>query len=72
MIVCIWQIVTPPKDDADWSKLGLKEGLTLMLVGTPGDLPAEPPQKTIFVEDLSEQELGTLVQVNCRTPHPFP
>jgi len=50
------------EDDADWSKLGLKEGLTLMLVGTAGELPAEPPKKTLFMEDLTEHELGTLVQ----------
>jgi len=50
------------EDDGDWTKLGLKGGQTLMLVGTAGELPPEPQKATIFVEDLSEHELGTLVQ----------
>lgn len=54
------------EDDADWATLGLKNGANLMLMGTAGELPAEPPKKTIFVEDLSEKELGMLQQA----PHP--
>jgi len=51
------------EDDADWSKLGVKAGMSLMLMGTAGELPVEPPKNaTIFVEDLSESELGSLVQ----------
>eukprot|EP01089_Gocevia_fonbrunei_P015612 TRINITY_DN4609_c0_g1_i1.p1 TRINITY_DN4609_c0_g1~~TRINITY_DN4609_c0_g1_i1.p1 ORF type:complete len:466 (-),score=103.12 TRINITY_DN4609_c0_g1_i1:63-1460(-) len=48
-------------DDADLSTLGLKAGSSFMLVGTAGELPKEPP-KTIFVEDLTDQQKTTLLE----------
>jgi len=38
------------KDDADWASVGLKPNMSIMLMGTPGELPKEPV-KTDFAED---------------------
>jgi len=41
------------KDDADWGKAGLKQGMKLMLMGTADQIPiAAPEVQTKFVEDL--------------------
>jgi ubiquitin carboxyl-terminal hydrolase 14 len=49
------------KDDADMTKLGLKEGQKLMLMGTAGEGLAEPAEKMTFLEDLpEEQQQGAL------------
>lgn len=48
------------KDDADMSTLGLKEGQTLMMMGSAEELPKEPVQKTVFMEDLSTDDQATL------------
>ncbi|GFP53046.1 ubiquitin carboxyl-terminal hydrolase 6 [Trichoderma asperellum] len=47
------------KDDADMSKLGLKAGQNIMMMGTPGDGGADlvrPSQAIKFVEDMTEAE----------------
>ncbi|TGZ84607.1 cysteine proteinase [Ascodesmis nigricans] len=48
------------KDDADMSKLGLKPGQTLMMMGTPsGKVIQAPKQKMQFVEDMTDAELAS-------------
>lgn len=47
------------KDDADMSKLGLKAGQIIMMMGTPGSGGSElvrPKDKIKFVEDMTEAE----------------
>lgn len=47
------------KDDADMSKLGLKAGQTIMMMGTPSSGSAElvrPKDAVKFVEDMTEAE----------------
>ncbi|PTB45103.1 hypothetical protein M441DRAFT_158598 [Trichoderma asperellum CBS 433.97] len=47
------------KDDADMSKLGLKAGQNIMMMGTPGDGGADlvrPSEAIKFVEDMTEAE----------------
>ncbi|XP_076881833.1 ubiquitin carboxyl-terminal hydrolase 7-like [Bidens hawaiensis] len=44
------------KDDADWSKLGIKEGQKLMMVGTADEIVKAPEQGPVFMEDLPEEE----------------
>lgn len=49
------------KDDQDMSKLGLKNGATLMMMGTPSGGPGEirkPEGKTKFLEDMTEAEVA--------------
>ncbi|KAL2147410.1 hypothetical protein VTI28DRAFT_9874 [Corynascus sepedonium] len=47
------------KDDADMSKLGLKPGQVIMMMGTPGEGGAQvvrPTEKIKFLEDMTEAE----------------
>jgi ubiquitin carboxyl-terminal hydrolase 14 len=44
------------KDDSDLNTLNIKEGHTFMMMGTIGELPSEPPQKTLFIEDMSDRQ----------------
>jgi ubiquitin carboxyl-terminal hydrolase 14 len=49
------------KDDADMSKLGLKSGQVIMMMGTSSGEGAEllrPKEKTKFVEDMTEAEMA--------------
>ncbi|USP81144.1 Ubiquitin carboxyl-terminal hydrolase 6 [Curvularia clavata] len=51
------------KDDADMSKLGLKPGQTLMMMGTPsgsGMVIEKPKVPTKFLEDMDEAEAAQL------------
>ncbi|GJP30407.1 hypothetical protein CLOM_g1081 [Closterium sp. NIES-68] len=44
------------QDDADWSKLAIKDGQRLMMMGTADAAPVAPAQAVVFVEDLPEDE----------------
>ncbi|KAK3311491.1 uncharacterized protein B0T15DRAFT_490099 [Chaetomium strumarium] len=47
------------KDDTDMSKLGLKPGQVIMMMGTPGDggdAVVRPTEKIKFLEDMTEAE----------------
>ncbi|RKO88249.1 hypothetical protein BDK51DRAFT_20633, partial [Blyttiomyces helicus] len=46
------------KDDADMSKLGLKE-----MMGTAGELPKAPETQTVFVEDLSDAQIAQALKL---------
>ncbi|KAF7531709.1 hypothetical protein G7054_g8647 [Neopestalotiopsis clavispora] len=51
----------PLKDDADVSKLGLKSGQTIMMMGTPGEGPhvlERPKEPVKFAEDMTDAELA--------------
>ncbi|CAI5942998.1 unnamed protein product, partial [Closterium sp. NIES-65] len=50
------------QDDADWSKLGIKEGQRLMMMGTADAAPVAPAQAVVFVEDLPEEEQEAAAQ----------
>ncbi|KAM7205680.1 hypothetical protein V8F33_001006 [Rhypophila sp. PSN 637] len=52
------------KDDTDMSKLGLKAGQTIMMMGTPGEgggAIVRPTEKVKFVEDMTEAEAAQQV-----------
>ncbi|KAK4456995.1 hypothetical protein QBC42DRAFT_301539 [Cladorrhinum samala] len=52
------------KDDTDMSKLGLKDGQALMMLGTPGDSGdaiVRPTEKIKFLEDMTEAEAAQQV-----------
>lgn len=53
---------TTLKDDA-WGNIKLKEGLTILLMGTKEELPQEPAEKPIFLEDMSDHELATALEL---------
>ncbi|XP_051147985.1 ubiquitin carboxyl-terminal hydrolase 6-like [Andrographis paniculata] len=44
------------KDDADWSKVGVKEGQKLMMMGTADEIVKAPEKGPLFAEDLPEEE----------------
>jgi len=47
------------KDDHDWSKAGIKEGQTLMVIGAAGPLPKAPEKPVVFLEDMDDAELAS-------------
>ncbi|KAI8344598.1 hypothetical protein BC941DRAFT_366054 [Chlamydoabsidia padenii] len=51
------------KDTTDLNKLGLKEGHTFMMMGTAGELAKPPPKPVQFVEDMTEAELNTALDI---------
>jgi ubiquitin carboxyl-terminal hydrolase 14 len=49
------------KDDSDWNKLNIQNGYTFMMMGSvETDIPKEPETKTIFMEDLSSDQVLSL------------
>ncbi|XP_002732911.1 ubiquitin carboxyl-terminal hydrolase 14-like [Saccoglossus kowalevskii] len=50
------------KDDT-WDRFKLKEGSTLLMMGTVAALPQEPVKKTLFMEDMSEEQLATALEL---------
>lgn len=52
------------KDDADISKLGIKPGQAITVIGTAGPLPQAPSKPVIFLEDMDE----SAVALATRTP----
>eukprot|EP00884_Botryococcus_braunii_P009225 jgi/Botrbrau1/18303/Bobra.0179s0032.1 len=48
------------KDDGDWAKVALKEGQTLMMMGTAEVIPMAPEVAPIFMEDIPEDEQDVL------------
>jgi len=52
------------EDDTPLTSLNLTNGQTVMLVGTAGSLPKEPPKPVVFVEDLPEDQINEMLEVN--------
>lgn len=50
------------KDDG-WGNMKLKDGAMLLMMGTADELPQEPVQKTVFMEDMTEQQLASALEV---------
>uniref|UniRef100_A0A8C4QEL3 Ubiquitin carboxyl-terminal hydrolase n=1 Tax=Eptatretus burgeri TaxID=7764 RepID=A0A8C4QEL3_EPTBU len=53
---------TTLKDD-DWGKFCIKDGITLLLMGSADELPQEPAEKPLFVEDMSEEQLASALDL---------
>lgn len=39
------------------------QGITLLMMGSVGELPKAPAEKTVFVEDMTEAQLASAVSV---------
>jgi len=50
------------KDD-HWGTAKIKEGLTFLMMGSADDLPKEPVQKTVFLEDMSDQQMASALDL---------
>ncbi|KAK6789551.1 hypothetical protein RDI58_013351 [Solanum bulbocastanum] len=44
------------KDDTDWSKVGVKEGQRMTMMGTTNEIMKAPKKGHIFVEDMPKEE----------------
>ncbi|XP_071443402.1 ubiquitin carboxyl-terminal hydrolase 14 isoform X1 [Hetaerina americana] len=50
--------------DTDWGNVKLKDGITVLLMGSKEeDVPKEPVEKTLFVEDMSETEIANALDL---------
>ena len=49
------------------SKLNLKQGQVLMMMGTVGELPKEPEKPTVFLEDMTDSQLAEVVEFDPMT-----
>lgn len=51
--------------DEDWGNMSskLKDGVTLLMMGSADQLPKEPAAKTVFMEDMTDQQLATALAV---------
>nr|QBH73746.1 hypothetical protein [Orthoderella ornata] len=50
--------------DTDWGNIKLKDGVTILMMGSKEeDVPKEPAEKPLFVEDMNESELATALDL---------
>ncbi|KAL9981188.1 hypothetical protein ACROYT_G009858 [Oculina patagonica] len=47
----------------DWGNFKIKNGITLLMMGSVGELPQAPAQKTVFVEDMTEAQLASAYEM---------
>ncbi|XP_040209978.1 ubiquitin carboxyl-terminal hydrolase 14 [Rana temporaria] len=52
------------KDD-DWGNLKIKNGMSLLMVGSAEALPEEPAVRPVFVEDMTEEQLASAMELPC-------
>ncbi|XP_076001210.1 ubiquitin carboxyl-terminal hydrolase 14 [Genypterus blacodes] len=52
------------KDD-DWGNIKLKNGMTLLMMGSAEALPEEPADRPMFVEDMTEEQLASAMELPC-------
>ncbi|XP_033224103.1 ubiquitin carboxyl-terminal hydrolase 14 [Belonocnema kinseyi] len=50
--------------DEDWGTMKLKDGVTVLMMGSKEeDVPTEPAEKPLFIEDMNESELATALDL---------
>ncbi|XP_063779640.1 ubiquitin carboxyl-terminal hydrolase 14 [Pseudophryne corroboree] len=52
------------KDD-DWGNLKIKNGMSLLMMGSAEALPEEPAVRPVFVEDMTEEQLASAMELPC-------
>jgi len=52
------------KDD-EWGDIKLKNGMTLLMMGSAEALPEEPVVRPMFVEDMTEEQLASAMELPC-------
>ncbi|CAG8442420.1 4126_t:CDS:10 [Funneliformis caledonium] len=50
-------------ESSDLSTLNIKEGSKLMMMGTTGELPTEPKERTLFYEDMTDKQLAETLKL---------
>lgn len=49
--------------DEEWGTVKLKDGVTVLMMGSKEELPSAPVEKPVFVEDMSDHELATALEL---------
>ncbi|KAA0718839.1 Ubiquitin carboxyl-terminal hydrolase 14 [Triplophysa tibetana] len=49
----------------DWGNIKLKNGMTLLMMGSADALPEEPVVRPMFVEDMTEEQLASAMELPC-------
>lgn len=49
--------------DHEWGNVQLKDGSVVLLMGTKEALPSEPAEKPVFMEDMTDNELATALEL---------
>lgn len=52
------------KDD-EWGNIKLKNGMTLLMMGSADALPEAPADRPMFVEDMTEEQLASAMELPC-------
>ncbi|XP_036452224.1 ubiquitin carboxyl-terminal hydrolase 14 [Colossoma macropomum] len=52
------------KDD-EWGNIKLKNGMTFLMMGSADALPEEPAVRPMFVEDMTEEQLASAMELPC-------
>uniref|UniRef100_A0A4W4FC76 Ubiquitin carboxyl-terminal hydrolase n=1 Tax=Electrophorus electricus TaxID=8005 RepID=A0A4W4FC76_ELEEL len=52
------------KDD-EWGNIKLKNGMTFLMMGSAEALPEEPAVRPMFVEDMTEEQLASAMDLPC-------
>uniref|UniRef100_A0A4W3J672 Ubiquitin carboxyl-terminal hydrolase n=1 Tax=Callorhinchus milii TaxID=7868 RepID=A0A4W3J672_CALMI len=51
--------------DEEWGNIKVKSGMTLLMMGSAEELPVEPAVRPLFVEDMSEEQLASALELPC-------
>lgn len=46
-----------------WDSMKLKDGATILMMGTKEELPQAPTEKTVFMEDMDDSEISTALKL---------
>lgn len=49
--------------DEDWGTAKLKSGATMLMMGTADELPPEPVEKVVFMEDMTDEQLASALDM---------
>lgn len=52
------------KDD-EWGNIKIKNGMTLLMMGSADALPEAPADRPMFVEDMTEEQLASAMELPC-------
>ncbi|KAI5101610.1 ubiquitin carboxyl-terminal hydrolase 14, partial [Silurus meridionalis] len=51
--------------DEDWGNIKIKNGMTFLMMGSAEALPEEPSVRPMFVEDMTEEQLASAMELPC-------
>ncbi|GAA6071738.1 ubiquitin carboxyl-terminal hydrolase 14, partial [Tachysurus ichikawai] len=51
--------------DEEWGNIKIKNGMTFLMMGSADTLPEEPAVRPMFVEDMTEEQLASAMELPC-------